>query len=361
MERIKDIKKQEKLVKIFKAVISAGLVAPVFVSVSSCKEVPAVVVEEEQQHEEEKPAVEDSAKAKEETREVNEETPPVVEEETSEKIEWEGLKITPIEGLRFDKGIFYSEAGNPYGLEEGEKAGVFVKDAVEINGVMESSIGLRTEVIKFMQKEIMGKEKAFRYPLPFDFEQAKGIKINEVGFPFLDDEYKSIGAFWEDNKRLEASNIPAGTKIYSPLDPSRFTIWRDDPSSPLEYAFYYYVFTSELHEEDLLFKNERFDLFSLTIIGIRLNLIPPGIEENKGRSFSAETIMGEPIAERKEKLLVANESITIIPSIYQLKDKDIKLELLGFASSNISKGLETGLAGLLKIEEIPVFISPADE
>jgi len=71
--------------------------------------------------------------------------------------------------------------------------------------------------------------------------------------------------------------------------------------------------------------------------------------------------MGEPIAERKEKLLVANESITIIPSIYQLKDKDIKLELLGFASSNISKGLETGLAGLLKIEEIPVFISPADE
>lgn len=30
-------KKQEKLAKVFKAVISAGLVAPVFVSVSACE------------------------------------------------------------------------------------------------------------------------------------------------------------------------------------------------------------------------------------------------------------------------------------------------------------------------------------
>jgi len=57
MEREPYNRKQGKIAKAFKAVISAGLVAPVFVSLSSCKEAPTVV-EEEEQHEEEKPVVE---------------------------------------------------------------------------------------------------------------------------------------------------------------------------------------------------------------------------------------------------------------------------------------------------------------
>jgi len=47
MERLSNIKKQEKLAKVFKAVISAGIVAPVFVSVSACEKAEPVVEESE--------------------------------------------------------------------------------------------------------------------------------------------------------------------------------------------------------------------------------------------------------------------------------------------------------------------------
>ena len=140
-----------KKIRAYKIIITTLLVITFTVSMISCKEAPAVV--EQQQQEEEKPAVEVPSETVPE--ENKEETPPVVEE-TPEKIEWEGMIITPIEGLRFDKGTLYAEAGNPYNLEVGEKAGVLIpKDAVEINGVMESSIGLRPEVIEVMQKKIM--------------------------------------------------------------------------------------------------------------------------------------------------------------------------------------------------------------
>jgi len=39
MERLKDNNTQEKLAKVFKSVISAGLVAPVFVSISACDKI----------------------------------------------------------------------------------------------------------------------------------------------------------------------------------------------------------------------------------------------------------------------------------------------------------------------------------
>ncbi|MHB8278785.1 MAG: hypothetical protein ACYDIA_14180 [Candidatus Humimicrobiaceae bacterium] len=45
MERYKDLNTQLNLAKVFRAVISAGLVAPVFVSVSACeKKTPAAEV-----------------------------------------------------------------------------------------------------------------------------------------------------------------------------------------------------------------------------------------------------------------------------------------------------------------------------
>lgn len=48
MERYKDLNTQLKLAKVFKAVISAGLVAPVFVSVSACEKAQPVVGEKQQ-------------------------------------------------------------------------------------------------------------------------------------------------------------------------------------------------------------------------------------------------------------------------------------------------------------------------
>ena len=158
--------------------------------------------------------------------ETAEETPPVVEEKAPEKIEWEGVTISPIEGLKFDKGTFFAEAGNPYNLEVGEKAGVFVKDAVEINGVMESSIGLRPEVIEVIQKKIMEEDKEFRYAFPINLEQAKTdlgqdqvVKIGE-GEIHEGDRNPEENRIFNKDTRLEISNVPLGAIIYAPSSAS---------------------------------------------------------------------------------------------------------------------------------------------
>ena len=90
--------------------------------------------------------------------------------------------IPPVEGLRYDKesNTFFTEAGNPYGLEAGEKAGVFVKDAVEINCKMESAIGLVPKVLEVMQKKIMEEEKEFKYALPFNFNNTSSNDYQEI-------------------------------------------------------------------------------------------------------------------------------------------------------------------------------------
>jgi len=52
LEKEINIKKQLKLAKIFKAVISAGLIAPVFIPASACgKKAPAIKEVEETIHE----------------------------------------------------------------------------------------------------------------------------------------------------------------------------------------------------------------------------------------------------------------------------------------------------------------------
>lgn len=132
MERLPDNKTQEKLAKVFKAVISAGLVAAVFVSVSGCEKAKPVV-------EETQSTVTIPTTIK--TTPTTETTPATTVAPTTTEaalIEYEGAIIPPIEGLRFDNqsGTFLAETGNPYGLEAETKAGVFIKDAVEINGVM---------------------------------------------------------------------------------------------------------------------------------------------------------------------------------------------------------------------------------
>ncbi|MBM3708521.1 MAG: hypothetical protein FJW69_09365, partial [Actinobacteria bacterium] len=111
LERDLNIKNQIKLAKVFKAIISAGLVAPVFVSVSACERAKSVIEESETAAAE---ATIPETTAPPETT-SQETTPPTTEVMENGPIEYEGMIINPVEGLRFDNGTFYYLNGNLYG------------------------------------------------------------------------------------------------------------------------------------------------------------------------------------------------------------------------------------------------------
>ena len=97
MEKEINLKNQEKLAKVFKAVISAGLVAPVFVLVSACEKANPVVEETETtQGQETKPPV----------KENNSTTTETTPETTAEIKKFEGLKIDLITDPSFPKLTF---------------------------------------------------------------------------------------------------------------------------------------------------------------------------------------------------------------------------------------------------------------
>ncbi|MCJ7509200.1 MAG: hypothetical protein MUO85_10835, partial [candidate division Zixibacteria bacterium] len=179
------------------------------------------------------------------------------------------------------------------------------------------------------------------------------------------------------------SNVPIGTKIYSPANTSDsgYLIWdnnlgRNNLSEPSDYSLNFETITPETYKEGLLFNNERVDIVRLGFSIMGVGLLPSGIEkniaENKagGYSFLTETKIGLPIAEVVENATLSpftfrelddfnsppsssDPQIRIDYSIYQLKNKDGQVEF-----SNLSKALQLGLSSLLKIENIPVFISP---
>ena len=97
MEKLPDSKTQEKLAKVFKAVISAGLVAPVFVSVSACEKAKLVEVVEKA----ETTTAESTAQTNQET--ISQITTP---ETTAEIKKFEGLKIDLITDPSFSKATF---------------------------------------------------------------------------------------------------------------------------------------------------------------------------------------------------------------------------------------------------------------
>jgi hypothetical protein len=214
MERLSDGKRQKKLAKAFKAVISAGLVAPVFVSAAACgKEQPAVV-EKAQADEQATAIIETTPETKETQPLVKEETPPSTEVEEAKPVEWEGIMINPIEGLRFDNGSFFVLENNPYGLEAETKAGVFIKDAFEFNGEMENSIGLRPEVIEVLQQKYLEENKELKIPVFINLEESKDVKINLLTNEASNEDLKKVSP--KDSTAL-VMNAPAGTIIYSPL------------------------------------------------------------------------------------------------------------------------------------------------
>ena len=188
MERYKDLNTQLKLAKVFKAVISAGLVAPVFVSVSACEKAKPVV--EEAQATATIPTTQETTPPT--TQETVSPTTETTPETTAEVI----INAPAIEGLKFDNSTktYFAEAGNPYGLEAGVEAGIYVKDAIEINGKMEDSVGLDPKIIEYKQNEIYKETKEYLCPIVFPLNEVKGIKIKEMDVePKIEGDHTSLG------------------------------------------------------------------------------------------------------------------------------------------------------------------------
>jgi len=232
----KNISRKIKLLKIFKAIILVCIIVTLFISISSCKEAPAVV--EEQQEEEGEVTIPS------ETKEETNETPPVVEEEPQKAVEWEGITINPIEGLRFDDGSFYP-IDNRYNIPLNTEAGKVIIDAFEFNGKLENTYAFRPEFIEALHNKILNEEGQILVPLPIDFTETRGVKIDKVKY-MHDDEDKYP---FKDTSLL--INAPMGTKIYSPLRTTE-TGYPDsgfgasDSSSEPNDGFYSFYFGSDL-------------------------------------------------------------------------------------------------------------------
>ena len=160
------------------------------------------------------------------------EIPLVVEEEVVEEV-----NAPEIEGLKFDQET------RKYLNEVGVEVGVWVEDAIEINGKMEDAIGLAPEVIRNILNE--NKEKGiFRFSLPFNLQKDKGIKMVEL--VSIDGGYKYIGIKYTEPIGLYASSdCPLGYKF-------TFIPKEDDPHpySSQDYGGSYFFTGFEVKNSD---------------------------------------------------------------------------------------------------------------
>ena len=109
---------------------------------------------------------------------AQETVPPTTEVIETGPVEYEGVMINPIEGLRFDNGTFFALDGNPYGLEAETKAGVFIKDAFELNGEKTNAFGFFSEFLNYQQKKMAKENHELNFPIPVNLEKVKGAKID---------------------------------------------------------------------------------------------------------------------------------------------------------------------------------------
>ena len=185
--------------------------------------------------------------------------------------------------------------------------------------------------------------------------------------------------FWDKNFFLSISNVPIGTKIYSPIVAPGYSFHDNSFDRPNWYVLFFEKIIPEAYKGNLFFENERVDSASLYMGIIGMNFIPADIEktavlneETYNYFLAREIKIGSPLAEMVSKDNIPNlddpdynpetpynpdlPSINMCCSIYQLKNKNDNEEF-----SNLSKVVDLGLSGLLKIEDILVFISPANE
>lgn len=185
-----------KIINIVRIIITGILLVAFTLSVTSCKKTPAEVEEQtiEQQQQTEKIPTET-------TEETTTTTEAVLEE----------VDAPEIEGLRFDQASknYITESGNPYDLGEGEIAGSYAKESLEIEGKVQSSIALSPKVISFFQEKLFKEEGKYFFPLPFSPNEKDKIKINEVT--------RKIPEEWGGGiEKTLGINVPVGTIFYAP-------------------------------------------------------------------------------------------------------------------------------------------------
>ncbi len=178
----------------FKISLFSLLVIIFTISFISCKEAPAVV---EQQQEEEKGEVTIPSK----TKETQETTP-----ETTTEVE--KVDAPEIEGLKFDQKTktYIAEENNPYGLEAGVEAGVYVNDAVEINGKIEDSIGFKAKFIEYIQNKIIQETGEYYFPILTNLKETEGAKMTDL----------TITEGADKGLKVIAMNLPVGTVFHVP-------------------------------------------------------------------------------------------------------------------------------------------------
>ena len=359
---------QVKLAKVFKAVISAGLVAPVFVSVSACEKTKPVV--------EEAQAIATIPTTPETTAPVSAETVPSITQETvppttevveTGPVEYEGVMINPIEGLKFDNGTFFAREGNPYGLEAEAKAGIFVKDAFEFNGQMENSIALRPEVIEVLQKDHLGKNRELKFPIPFNLERDKGITMEIVENEIAN---KSLDIKRAEEFTLVAINTPKDTVFYSPIKTKiedRYT--GINVSEDKEYSLSEFQLTipADFREKTFYKQSERIDWAYISLSIRNADILITPIKNTSG-GFQSETDFGLPLFKIIDALdpnsqkdsdldqifhgkYLLNFSYTVTQVFYNEENKKYETKFI----------LETGENIFLSLNNIKVSFLPADE
>ena len=131
------------------------------------------------------------------------------------------INAPEIAGLKFDQATktYIAEAANPYGLKEGELAGVYTPNILNIETVDGTSgnfdkgiASLSQEVIKVLQAQALKEKGEYFFPLLIDVRNIDNLGLTELKM-LPDEGIKSLGF-----------KIPVGTELYSPIESSDFKL-----------------------------------------------------------------------------------------------------------------------------------------
>jgi len=304
------------------------------------------------------------------------ETVPPTTEAIPQTVEYKGsvFPLPEASGANPQTGEILALYPNPYGVEAKTKIGQCIIDAFEFNGKMENSIALIPEVIEYMQKNIMEKDKEFQFPLLFDLQIAKQLKIDELKSLKIDEK------FWNEPKALAISNIPEGAKIFAPLSTDAGSFVENGEVNSGWYGFLLFAknLAGGTFFNELYFKGERIDSASIELytIGVKIpkEMEAKMISVSDGPSGgNLETKIGLPIA-----TIIKQEALNLdIYSLEKRRDEEkqpslsysviINFQMMQFNLEDADNGYplvgkyQSGGDNLLKIEDIIVSFMPAND
>jgi hypothetical protein len=313
--------------------------------------------------------------------ETSVETTSIPEEDELKPIEDEGTVMPEIEGLEYDAetNIFSTLADNNYGLDADIKAGVFIKDAFELNGIVESSICLIPEIIKKLQDDNLYANHEFQFPIPFDLVRTNSVIMSVIPIELDYDDPEKKDFYFDKYTNLQIK-IPDNTVLYAPIETKITDEWNGCIFSYKNFEEYKdYTQNSmrlTLNSTDQLKYKEPNEILGAQIDINEINncissfeLSPDDIRKYENPNpvgppwYKAETEIGTPL------LLLKNESIEnnnnfplgIEPSLEMF----FKVYKVVFDEERqwykIIKNLETAENIFLEVEGIKVSVIPSDK